>query len=291
MLSVPAIAASRKRIAPFRLYRPATIAAVCELMAQWPGALLHAGGIDLVGRMKTGVAAAAVIALGGVAALKGVARVGDMVEIGAATTHWQLEHDEVLRGELPAVADFVADLGNVRVRAQGTIGGNIMAAEPGYEMLPLLAALDAELRFVACHDGTRRTISARAWRAPAPDSAELLTAIAIPLRTATVTWDRTLRPLLGLIATLQWRDDVAVSGLAALTGRGPVWAPLGLAEPVRRRDLVEAADAIGLDWAGRLPPLAMTAGAGDAYCRHAARVMARRAIERMARTGFWRTGS
>lgn len=282
MPSVPAIAASRKRIAPFRLFRPATIDAACELMAQWPGALLHAGGIDLIGRLKSGAPVTAVIALGGVATLKGVARVGDRLEIGAATTHWQLEHDEVLRAEMPAVADFVAELGNVRVRAQGTIGGNIMAAEPGYEMLPLLAALDAELRFVDCRDGTRLAIAARDWRALTPDAAKLLNAIAIPLRPSTVTWDRSLRPVLGLIAALEWRDDSVVSGFAALTGQGPIWAPLGLAQPLRRRELVESADPIALDWASRLPPLAMTAGAGDAYCRHVAHVMARRAIDRMA---------
>jgi CO/xanthine dehydrogenase FAD-binding subunit len=284
MPSVPAIAASRKRIVPFRLFQPTTIEAVCELMAQWPGAMLHAGGIDLVARMKAGIAPTAVITLNGVAALKGIARVGNTLEIGATTTHWQLEYDRVLRAEMPAMADFVADLGNVRVRAQGTIGGNIMAAEPGYEMLPLLAVLDGELRFVDCRDGTRRAIAARAWPTANLNPAELLTAIAIPLRPSAVVSDRTLRPLLGLVAATEWREDVAISGFAALTGQGPVWSGLDLPRPLPRRELLESADSIGLGWASRLPPFATTAGAGDAYCRRVAQVILRRAIERMART-------
>ena len=125
---------------------------------------------------------------------------------------------------------------------------------------------------------------ARAWTAT-PDRAELLTTIAIPLRSLSLSWDRTLRPLLGLVVAFEWRDDFAVSGFAALTGQGSVWSPLGLARSSPRRELVESADRIGLDWASRLPPLAMTAGAGDAYCRRAAHVLVRRAIDRMARMG------
>ena len=78
MAAVAAIAASRKRIAPFRLFRPSTVEALCELKRQWPDALLHAGGIDLVNRMKAGLAAPAVIDLGALDAIKGVRQVGDI---------------------------------------------------------------------------------------------------------------------------------------------------------------------------------------------------------------------
>jgi hypothetical protein len=81
---------------------------------------------------------------------------------------------------------------------------------------------------------------------------------------------------------VEWRGNRAVSGIAALSGQGgPVWSPLRLAQPVPRSEILQSADDIGSDWAGGLPPFATTAGAGDAYCRHAARVMARRAIERI----------
>jgi carbon-monoxide dehydrogenase medium subunit len=282
MATVAAIAASRKRIAPFRLLRPSTVEALCELKRQWPDAPLHAGGIDLVSRMKAGLAASAVIDLGALDEIKGVRQVGDAVEIGAATTHWQIEHDGLLKTVLPAVPDFVAGLGNVRVRVQGTIGGSIMAAEAGYEMLPLLATLDAELRFVDCGNSTRQSVPARVCDIGASTGTRLLAVIAIPLRGKTVTWDRSLRPQLGLIAVLDWREGMVTSGFAALTGCGRVWASLPLERPLARDEIVSASAAIAESWVELLPPLNGLVGLGRDYCRHVAQVMLRRAITRMA---------
>jgi carbon-monoxide dehydrogenase medium subunit len=282
MVTVAAIAASRKRIAPFRLLRPTTVEALCELKRQWPDALLHAGGIDLVSRMKSGLAAPAAIDLGALDEIRGVRQVGEIVEIGAATIHWQIEHDELLKALLPAVPDFVAGLGNVRVRAAGTIGGNIMAGEAGYEMLPLLAALDAELRFVDWRNGTRHNVPARDHGVEATESAYLLRVIAVPLSGKTVTWDRSLRPQLGLIAALDWRDGMVVAGFAALTGCAGVWASLPLARPLSRNEVAAASGAIAESWIELLPPLNGVVGLSGDYSRHVAQVMLRRAIARMA---------
>jgi carbon-monoxide dehydrogenase medium subunit len=282
MATIAAITTSRKRIAPFRLLRPTTVEALCELKRQWPDALLHAGGIDLVSRMKAGLAAPAVIDLGALDEIKGVRHVGDVVEIGAATTHWQMEHDELLNALLPAVPDFVAGLGNVRVRVQGTIGGNVMAAEAGYEMLPLLAALDAELRFIDWRNGARRNVPARDYGVEAAESAYLLGVIAVSLSGKTVTWDRSLRPQLGLIAALDWRDGMIVAGFGALTGCGGVWASLALARPLSRNEIAAASGAIAESWIELLPPLNGLAGLSCDYSRHVAQVLLRRAITRMA---------
>jgi aerobic carbon-monoxide dehydrogenase medium subunit len=281
MPAVAAIAASRKRIAPFRLFRPSTIEALCELKRQWPDALLHAGGIDLVNRMKAGLAASVVIDLGALDSIKGVRHVGDVVEIGAATTHWQIEHNELLKTVLSAIPDFVAGLGNVRVRAGGTIGGNIMAGEPGYEMLPLLAALDAELRFVDWQDGSRRSLPACDYIEPGAGTC-LLDVIAVPLNGKAVTWDRSLRPRLGLIAALDWREGMVVSGFASLTGCGCVWSSIPLARPLARDEIILASTGIAEAWVELLPPFADLAGLSPGYCRHVAQVMLQRAITRLA---------
>jgi aerobic carbon-monoxide dehydrogenase medium subunit len=282
MATIAAIAASRKRIAPFQLLRPTTVEALCESKRQWPDALLHAGGIDLVSRMKSGLTAPAVVDLGALDEIKGVRQVGNVVEIGAATTHWQIEHHELLKASLPAFPEFVAGLGNVRVRVQGTIGGNIMAGEAGYEMLPLLAALDAELRFVDWRDGTRRNVPARGFGVEATNGVYLLGAIAVPLSGKTVTWDRSQRPQVGLIAALDWRNDMVVAGFAALIGCLGVWASLPLTKPLSRNELVAASGAIVESWIELLPPLDYPAGLSGDYSRHVAQVMLRRAITRMA---------
>jgi carbon-monoxide dehydrogenase medium subunit len=279
MLTASGIAASRKRISPFRLFRPSSVEAACDLLGQWPGAVLHAGGIDLVNRMKAGLAADTVVALDRIAELKGVRRVGDTIEIGAAATHWQIEHDPLLKACLPSVPEFVVGLGNVRIRMQGTIGGNVMAGEPGYEMLALLAALDAELHFIDWSDGTRSVVPARAWRGISQAEGRLLSVIAVRLRQVTVAWDRELRPSLGLVASLEWQDERAVSGLGALTGQGPVWEPMVFAQPLSRADVTAQARPIAERWAARLPDI----GSPDRdYCNRVAGVMMRRALQQMA---------
>src|SRR5258708_6892846 len=118
MLTAPAvtafrIAASGKRVAPFQLFLPITLGETCGLLAEWPDAVIHAGGIDLVNRMKAGLAAQTVIALGDVGELKGVRRTNATIEIGAATTHRQIENDELLKSCLPCISDYVSGLGNV----------------------------------------------------------------------------------------------------------------------------------------------------------------------------------
>jgi hypothetical protein len=149
-------------------------------------------------------------------------------------------------------------------------------------MLPLLAALDAELRFVDWRNGTRRNVPARRYGVEATDGGYFLGVIAVPLSGKTVTWDRSLRPQLGLIAALDWRDGMVVAGFAALTGCEGVWASLPLARALSRNEIAAASGAIAESWIELLPPLNGLAGLSCDYCGHVAQVMLRRAITRMA---------
>jgi hypothetical protein len=146
----------------------------------------------------------------------------------------------------------------------------------------LLAALDAEFRFVDCGNSTRQSVPARVCDMEASAGTRLLAVIAIALRGKTVTWDRSLRPLLGLVAALDWREGMVVSGFAALTGCGRVWASLPLERPLARDEIVSASAAIAESWVELLPPLDGLTGLSPDYGRHAVQVMLRRAITRMA---------
>jgi carbon-monoxide dehydrogenase medium subunit len=285
-LNCTAIAASRKRIAPFRLHRPDTIAAACAIVQEHGSAAgLCAGGIDLINRMKAGESAAHVVALEAITEMHGVRDEGDAIFIGAMTRHWQIESDPVVRARLPSLAAFVAGLGNLRVRMQGTIGGNIMAGEAAYEMLPALAALDADLLFADPASGAELSRPAIAWlSAREPWTPRLLTGVRIPLRGRVLAWNRDLRAALGLecVAGLALRADKSTNGLAVLIGdkRG------ALAAEIRGDDPQQAAH----DWAQRLPDIIAASGAGAAYCRRVASVMLRRALtearaQRQARQG------
>jgi len=282
MMTAPVITASHKRVPRFRLFRPTQIEEVCELLRQWPDAAFHAGGIDLVSRMKNGIGPSAVIALQNVGALNGVRRVGDSIEIGAATSHWQIEHDSLLRSCVACIPEYVSGLGNVRIRAQGTIGGNVMADEPGYEMLPLLAALDAELRFVDATDREERTAPARAWR-PAANNG-LLTAIAVPVRLRTLAWNREQRPAFGLVASLDWDGEMVRAGFGAVTGQRTTWRPLALDGAISRMEMQAQAPSLAQHWAARLPDIDLPGGPNARYCRHVASVWFRRALLQMTQS-------
>jgi aerobic carbon-monoxide dehydrogenase medium subunit len=280
-ISASGIAASRKRVPSFQLFRPRSIEATCALLAEWPGAVLHAGGIDLVSRMKCGRSAPAVIALGDVAELKGVRLIGDVLEIGAATSHWQIEHDELLKSCLPCMADYLTGLGNVRVRMQGTIGGNVMAAEPGYEMLAFLAALDARLHFAARSDRRLYAVTARDFLPDSRAECDLLTAISIPLPTAKVAWNRDLRPALGVVASLELNGDAVRSAYGATTGQGPIGNPIEFVAPISRHAMALRAHALAESWAASLPLVETPAGLERDYACHVLGVLMRRLLERM----------
>jgi CO/xanthine dehydrogenase FAD-binding subunit len=114
----------------------------------------------------------------------------------------------------------VSALGNIRIRCQGTIGGNVMADEPGYEILPLLLVLDAALNFCDPATGAVRAISARdfARAETAARSFGLLTSISVPVSPISLVWNRDLRPMMALVAGVHWSNGRPAAAGAAIVG-------------------------------------------------------------------------
>jgi aerobic carbon-monoxide dehydrogenase medium subunit len=136
---------SHSAIAPFRLLRPARIEDAAA--AERDGAVCLAGGVDLVPALRAGRRAESIVHLGGIAALKTVERRGDTLRIGAGVTYARLAADPLVAAALPDLAVVWRGVANVRVRHAATVGGNVMARNPQYDMLPALMALDAKLIF------------------------------------------------------------------------------------------------------------------------------------------------
>jgi CO/xanthine dehydrogenase FAD-binding subunit len=250
--------------------------------------MIHAGGIDLANRMKRGAVPEHVVTLGQIPDLCGIQEIGGRIEIGAATRHWEIENDPMLRCRLPMVAGYIAGLGNIRIRMQGTIGGNIMAGEPGYEMLPLLAVLGADLVFADWSTGGQEITAAREWVLPRASSSKtlLLTSIRIPLRPITVAWNRELRPALGLVASLEWSGDRVLHGAAAVIGdhRGPMVREHHFTEALPAADAAPRAANIAEVWADKFPDVDVLGGPDRDYCRHVLSVMLRRVLHTMLKT-------
>jgi carbon-monoxide dehydrogenase medium subunit len=282
---MPALAVhrSRKLIPDFVLHRPASLAEACALLDEYgDGVAVIAGGIDLISRMKSGAGGAHVIAIAEIADMRGIRLADDCIRIGAAVTHREIETDPLIRSRLPSVADYVSALGNIRIRCQGTIGGNLMADEPGYEMLPLLLVLDAALNFCDPAKGTERAVSARDFaRAAIPTRTfGLLTSISIPLAPISLVWNRDLRPMLALVAGVRWSNGRVVAGGAALVGahRRPAWGPLTFDSCGAASGLQDAASTSADRWIDGLPPPDLAGGPGPNYARRVGAVLLRRAL-------------
>lgn len=117
------------------------------LLAQYPGAVLTAGGTDVMIRLKHGgLPGATLISLLDVAQLRGVklAENGDVV-IGAGTCFAALEQDPVLLRRAPMVSYACSQVGSPQIRAVATIGGNLCNGAVSADSVPSLLALDAVL--------------------------------------------------------------------------------------------------------------------------------------------------
>jgi carbon-monoxide dehydrogenase medium subunit len=145
--------------ANFDYYRARSIDDARQLMAAHPGAKLLAGGHSLVPLMKLRLAAPpAVVDIGRIAEMHGIARQGAHIRIGALTTHAQLAASADLRASAPALADAAGLVGDPAVRNRGTIGGNVAHADPASDLPTVLAVLDAQ--FVLVGPGGTRTVAA-----------------------------------------------------------------------------------------------------------------------------------
>jgi aerobic carbon-monoxide dehydrogenase medium subunit len=143
----------------FDYYRARSVADVHQLLAAHPGAKILAGGHSLVPLLKLRLAApSALIDIGRIPELRGISREGELIRIGALTTHAELAASADLRKAVAALAEAAASVGDPAVRNRGTIGGNIAHADPASDLPTVLVALDA--RIVAAGPRGQRTIPA-----------------------------------------------------------------------------------------------------------------------------------
>ncbi len=111
----------------FQLVKPSTVAdAVAALAGEDAQAI--GGGQTLLPTMKARLAqTGTLVALSGIAAMRGIREEGGTLVIGGGTTH-----GEVAKGAAayPALASLAARIGDPAVRARGTIGGSIANDDP-----------------------------------------------------------------------------------------------------------------------------------------------------------------
>src|SRR5258706_3735820 len=162
--------------------RPKSLADAVQIYRATPGCRLLAGGTDLMVMLHARTlrpAPQAVIDLWSLAELKGVRRVQDVLEIGAAESYTGIIASRDVQQHLPALAAAARTIGTAQIQNRGTLGGNLANASPAGDTLPVLLAYDA----VVVTD--RRSIPIdkffTGYRKTALQADELITAVRFPL--------------------------------------------------------------------------------------------------------------
>ena len=214
--------------AGFDYHAPRSVADAIQLLAGLgPDAKVLAGGHSLLPMMKLRFAQPAhLVDLARIPDLRGIAQVGDEIQIGAMTTEHDLLHSPLLAEKLPLLVEGAGWIADPQVRYKGTIGGDISHGDPGNDHPALMLALDAS--FVLKGPGGERVVKADGFflglYATLLDPGEILTQIRVPIPPAGTGWSYCkLKRKTGDFATaatavlLQMRGDSVVKAGIALT--------------------------------------------------------------------------
>jgi carbon-monoxide dehydrogenase medium subunit len=142
-----------------------------------------AGGVSVTLMLQQKLIAPAVlVSLGRISAGDFVRLESDGLHIGALAKLHDLERSQIVREFCPALAHTFSVVGNVRVRNQATLGGNLSAADYAADPPSMLIALDARVN-VQGPDGKREIPLSEfflGFYTTALESTEILTEIIIP---------------------------------------------------------------------------------------------------------------
>lgn len=125
--------------------RPTTVDEALGQLEE-PDALPYHGGTELLAVMRIGLLRPQrLVDLKRVGELAAISVDDDHVVVGGGATHRQVAANDLVRQHAPLLADVVQRVGNVRVRASGTVAGNLCFAEPKSDLATALLALDAHV--------------------------------------------------------------------------------------------------------------------------------------------------
>ena len=174
--------------AGFDYHAPRSVADAVRMLGQLgPDAKLLAGGHSLLPMMKLRFAEpSALIDLGKIPELRGIAQVGEAIHIGAMTTEHDLLNSALLAAKLPLLVEGAGWIADPQVRYKGTIGGDISHGDPANDQPALMLALGAS--FVLTGPGGERVVPADGYflglYATLAEPDEILTQIRIPIPAA-----------------------------------------------------------------------------------------------------------
>jgi carbon-monoxide dehydrogenase medium subunit len=265
--------------AAFDYARPSSVEETVSLLAEHGDeAKVLAGGHSLLPLMKLRLATPSlVVDVGSLPNLNYVRVEGDEVAIGALSRYCDLKRSPVLAEAAPIVAHVAGLVGDPQVRHRGTIGGSVAHGDPASDLPAVLLALGGSVKVVG-PEGERTIPASELFEgfletAVRPD--ELLVELRVPRTSGGWSYQKFNR------RAIDWAIvAVAVAG----NGGPPGVALVNMASTTIRAEATEAALAAGASAEeaaqvadqGSDPPSDLNAS--EAYRRHLARVLVRRAL-------------
>ena len=147
-------------------------------------AKLLAGGQTLLATLNMRLSSPALlIDITGVPGLAGITVQGNVVRIGALTTHRAIEHSPEIARHLPLLAQAAPHVAHVAIRNAGTLGGSLAHGDPAAEWPACCVALDATI-VIAAKSGERRIKAREFYRGlfeTALSAGDVITAVEFPI--------------------------------------------------------------------------------------------------------------
>jgi carbon-monoxide dehydrogenase medium subunit len=246
----------------FEIHQPATTEEASQMLAHYgEDAGIYAGGTELLLAMKhQALSYQHLIDLKVIPGLDSIDVRDGTLEIGATSTHRSIERSSLVRQNQHALAEMESQVANVRVRASGTLGGNLCFAEPHSDPATLLLVLGGAAKIESSQGSRKIPVGELITGAYASNlqRGEILTKITVPCakpghRAGYLKFQIHERPTLGLGLWLDTPDDgrtftsarVAVGCVCPFPARGLAAEKLltGSRGEVEKR-LPQAADAI-----------------------------------------------
>ncbi len=174
------------KLPPFQLHRPASVEEAASLLHRFgDAASFYAGGTELLLVMKMGLTDLShLVDLKRIDGLRSVSVSNGTLRIGGAATHREIESNPLVMEYAPAMVSVASRIANARVRAVGTLGGNLAFADPASDPATLLTALGACVEVRGTGDSRRTLPLEDLWVGAyqtALDHDELIEAVTIPV--------------------------------------------------------------------------------------------------------------
>jgi aerobic carbon-monoxide dehydrogenase medium subunit len=130
----------------FTYHRPTGLRQAGNMLTKLEDAKLLAGGQTLIPVMKQRLASPAnIIDLNRIEGLAGIELKGRSLVIGAMTRHVDVANSEVVKTNLPALAELAEMVGDPHVRHRGTLGGSIANNDPNADYPAACVGLGATI--------------------------------------------------------------------------------------------------------------------------------------------------